>query len=300
VATDALQRLINGAFRQSQELGDMLAPLRTGAEHAWLGRGEEVAKHLYLVIRNSQRRGLEQLLARPDVRDITDVLFREAARRTAEEVQEAWERGTALGIEAALDELKLLGIEVDPRGLRLNTTVLDRLMRDVNENASRTTRLIRGEDIIPGKHERTRDLVTIRTRESARRAGLSVDAAAKYSQAQAKEAVYRAAQRQAGDGARLYKVWVTRFGPGTCATCAKLHGTRRPIGSPFPVDARFAGPKLGTLAATLGHPPRHPNCRCRIIIWTEGIEREGRVTLATMVRFAQRWWDRLMRARRRR
>jgi hypothetical protein len=46
-----------------------------------------------------------------------------------------------------------------------------------------------------------------------------VDAAGKYAHAAAKEAAYLRAQERSG--VTIWKVWVTRFGPGTCPTCLK-------------------------------------------------------------------------------
>lgn len=134
-----LQQLINDAFAQSNALDSSLAPLLSSAEKAWKSAGETTARHLFLVIRNSQRRSLEQLLQRPDVRDVIRVPYLDAARATERAVQRAWDQGIELGIEAANRDLQVLGYDaVDTKGLHIDTSVLERLKRDVNDNASRT------------------------------------------------------------------------------------------------------------------------------------------------------------------
>lgn len=56
--------------------------------------------------------------------------------------------------------------------------------------------------------------------------------------------------------------WVAKVDDRTCSGCLALNGTVVPIGTQFPHDA-------GGLSTPVYHdliaPPRHPNCRCRLV-----------------------------------
>jgi hypothetical protein len=61
---------------------------------------------------------------------------------------------------------------------------------------------------------------------------------------------------------QVMRVWSTSFGPNTCDSCASLHGSVAQMGGQFSDMGRPVFQDLET-------PPRHPNCRCRIVPITE-------------------------------
>jgi hypothetical protein len=64
-------------------------------------------------------------------------------------------------------------------------------------------------------------------------------------------------------------VWVSER--TACVHCVGLAGEVAQFGQPFPAQSRFAEKPLNW-AGYNGRPPRHPNCRCRIIPWDGGQE----------------------------
>ncbi len=64
-------------------------------------------------------------------------------------------------------------------------------------------------------------------------------------------------------------VWVSER--TACVHCVGLAGEVAQFGQPFPAESRFAEKQL-TWAGYNGRPPRHPNCRCRVIPWDGGPE----------------------------
>ena len=63
-------------------------------------------------------------------------------------------------------------------------------------------------------------------------------------------------------GFRLRKLWVANFVNNTpCEFCQALHGTEVGLDEDFPTDLN----KL-KIYGDLKGPPRHPRCRCRLLI----------------------------------
>lgn len=78
-------------------------------------------------------------------------------------------------------------------------------------------------------------------------------------------------------------VWVSER--DACVHCTGLAGEAVPFGQPFPAESPFAEKQL-TWQGYNGRPPRHPNCRCRLIPWdgtaetTEALRREAERSIA--------------------
>lgn len=67
----------------------------------------------------------------------------------------------------------------------------------------------------------------------------------------------------ADKGYTLIKVWVANFKDNTpCPICHGLHGTEAPLRSPYPFSANS---KVKVYRDLMG-PPRHPQCRCYIVV----------------------------------
>lgn len=78
-------------------------------------------------------------------------------------------------------------------------------------------------------------------------------------------------------------VWVSER--DACVHCTGLAGEAAAFGQPFPATSPYAEKQLGW-AGYNGRPPRHPNCRCRIIPWdggtdsTDALKREAERSIA--------------------
>lgn len=78
-------------------------------------------------------------------------------------------------------------------------------------------------------------------------------------------------------------IWIAER--DACVHCIGLAGEVAQFGQPFPADSPFAEKPL-TWRGYNGRPPRHPNCRCRIIPWeggtdtTDALKREAQRSVA--------------------
>lgn len=70
-------------------------------------------------------------------------------------------------------------------------------------------------------------------------------------------------------GASLRKIWLANFkNNAPCSTCMELHGTEVSLAEDFPHgDAHSPSVFLG-----LQGPPRHPNCRCYMLVYVTTLE----------------------------
>jgi len=70
-----------------------------------------------------------------------------------------------------------------------------------------------------------------------------------------------------GEEWKLSKVWIANFSDPSkppCPTCTALHGTSVPLNGKFSATQSYATPPK--VYIDLHGPPRHPNCRCLILI----------------------------------
>lgn len=78
-------------------------------------------------------------------------------------------------------------------------------------------------------------------------------------------------------------IWVSER--DACVHCIGLAGDVARFGEPFPSFSPFAEKQLAWRGYN-GRPPRHPNCRCRLIPWdgtdetTDAIKREAQRSVA--------------------
>jgi hypothetical protein len=287
------QELLNASQGQAQALLEALQPFVDRAGTAWERAGDIAALHLQRVMRNNPTMPLETLMRRPDVRAVLSTPFADATAETKAAIQGAWDAGASHGLTAANQDLQIAELEPVEGPPAPDQPVLNRLLGDADANgAAARERFISG---IQGGPDEVHASLQAAGRSQARRARAGADVAGKHSWASAKEeAMARAAAEQ---GIMIYKVWVTSFTSGTCPTCAALHGTRRPLGQPFPKAAHFgdqAPPRV--YGASLNHPPRHPNCRCRIVLHLSAFEGESGPTIATMRAASRAWWKALLEA----
>lgn len=287
LASNPLQQLVEQANGQSSALALALAQYAQAADAAWREAFRIAGSHVALVVQNNPRKTAAEILARPDIQQVLQIPFQRAAVVTENAIRSAWDEGVRRGLADANDDLRMIGLDGVPGG-PLDTSMLDRLISDTYRNAGLAGDELRSR--ISGQQAITRTHYVMSGESWGRRAQYGVEAAGKHAQAAVKEQAY--AQLAADTGIEIWKVWVTRFGPGTCVTCARLHGSRKRLGEPFSATARFGtGKALRVYGGDLGHPPRHPNCQCRIVPWVGEMSRAQGATLASMKRFAENWWD---------
>jgi hypothetical protein len=282
-----LQQLLEAAGIQTEALSAAVDPIAREAYDAWQAAAEQAAYHLFVTLRVSMDRTLESVLDQPDVQAVLRRPFEHAADATRDAIVRAWEEGAAQGLAAANDDLRIAGLDTTGP-VELDESALNRLLDDAaaNGDAARDRFLaaIQSTDSAA-----VRESVRRVGRDQALRARAGADVAGRYAAQDAKVAALEQASRE--QGVTLFKVWVTSFSPTTCRFCARLHGTRRRLDEPFPPNAAFGtGARLPVWHA-LGHPPRHPNCRCRIVLHQAAFEDEPGPTLASMLEMARSWWQ---------
>src|SRR5262245_50763507 len=288
-----LQPLLAASRAMSQALTATVDSLAQQAYEAWQRAGNTAAHHLFVTLRVSMGRSLESVLAQPDVQAALRQPFITATGETRDAIDEAWVQGAAHGLAAANQDLQIAGHQATGP-VPLDQGPLNQLLDDAQANGDAAYDRFRAA-ITTTDPEAVRDAIVNTANAQALRARAGVDVSGKYAASAEKVAALEQAEQEQGIG--LYKVWVTRFGPGTCRFCAALHGRRRNLHQAFPSNAALgSGPALATWGGPLGHPPRHPNCRCRVILWEPPVEQEEGPTLQTMRQTALTWWQALLRA----
>ena len=125
------------------------------------------------------------------------------------------------------------------------------------------------------------------------RSGLTIDVSGTTAMNDAKTSIME--QVAAKYNMQVLKMWVTRFGPGTCDTCAALHGMTVGLEEEFPDDETF-GAKPPKVYVHLNHPPRHPKCRCVVVLYLSWMGTGQGPTPGTMKKFAKDWFKALKKA----
>ncbi|MFA7264891.1 MAG: NUDIX domain-containing protein [Candidatus Nanopelagicales bacterium] len=99
--------------------------------------------------------------------------------------------------------------------------------------------------------------------EMLRRAELAVVSAVQAGRGAATEQFLQALAELLSETA--HKLWVARFDlvNPPCPMCTRLHGQHVPLGEPFEVPDSEPVPYTKVLST----PPRHPNCRCSLVIY---------------------------------
>lgn len=277
---DPLQQLLDLAAQQRQALDTLAGLARQAAYQAWVSAGQEAAGFVALVLKNNPQKPLEEILGRGDVQQAVLIPFEEAASTAKVAIMQAWEGSAALGQQHAADLLGSLGL---PSPDSNTPQVLQSLLNDVDENVARARARFIQAMAMDAPAQRMHAV----TMDQARRARSSADVAATRGYAEAVEISLMAAM--ADQGITIRKMWVTRFGPGTCGTCAGLHGTVRDLGQPFPNEAHLgSGSPPPVYGGTLNGPPRHPHCRCRLVPYVAALG-GGEVNPATMKQYAAAW-----------
>lgn len=273
-----------------KQLEAKVGPISDAAAHAWDEAGQEAVEALMDAIELNPDKTLAQIVAtNVDLQDAMSVPFAEAAQSTAEQVTSAWVTGEKLGNAHAAKELKGVGLPAT-KGTAPDKS-LEVLLGDLDKNAGVGAQKLQAA---MGGDRAGIDaaLQKVRT-DMSRRAKYTAQAAGYMAYTGAQEDAFKKAQAQAPKGVKIRKMWVTRFGPGTCPQCAALHGTIVDVGTAFPWKATLhpswkpQKPYMGFL----GGPPRHPNCRCVIVPFPALLAHEKtQGSDPKMAEAAQKWW----------
>lgn len=287
-------------------IGDLITSTASGipevqnqaelARDAWLLAAAKVKNHVLLVWQNNPGKTLEEILARPDVKQSFSLPFEQAAQSAAGNVHEAWNAGLEAGQGEAADQLKAIGLR-PPGAQQVSEGTLNGVLGDLDKNADLASAKMTAAVQTSGGPSEASDRIDRIAEDMSRRAHMSTTVAGSTAASLQKEKAYAAASKAAG--LKIRKMWVTHFGPGTCPTCAAMHGTAADLGKPFPshetLHPKWKPPKpyLGILMG----PPRHPNCRCSVIPITEPIMQQNDApTSATMHAHALTWWQTVKKA----
>lgn len=291
LAEDPFQQIINGVQTQRESLEAITNLLQQAAEGAWQEAGAEIYEFVDLIIRtNVPRKPIESILARPDIQQMLRRPFEEAKAVSIDAANQAWQAGLDSGVASVQQAAEAAGLQIPDQWDAPSDAYLQQVISDIDRNTdAATTRFF---DAIQGTPEEGLQSALVKeTNDLGYRSRYSVNVVGTRAAALQQEAAYK--QLADLNGVVIKKVWVTRFGPGTCRTCARLHGTVRDLGKSFPANAIFGGGKTPSVYGGLMGPPRHPNCRCYIALYIDKFD-DGPVNAATMQQFAQTWWEKLL------
>lgn len=217
----------------------------------WDEANKKALRLLILVMENNPQKSRNEILKRPDIRAILRQPYEQAAARSEALLRKAWDQGEQTAVKHTKAELKTL--KADWEGHELDLTLRDALIADLHANA---------------KAMRSRYRDALRDRETAahRLQVVSEDATrrARYSVQAAIWGVATQVRDTAAAAAGLNKIWIAVLDDQTCSHCKALHATVIGPGDQFPADA--GATPLGVYQGALLGPPRHPNCRCVLVL----------------------------------
>lgn len=274
-SANELQSLVAGTDVLRGDAAALMKGPARQALAAWRKAGRTLQ---FAVIAAAQKPGMtpSKILRSADVRKAL-AEFEKAATKAQAAANRAWSAGRALGAEAAVGQLGTLGLK--PVAAPSARAIAPSLLGDINRNArdmrARLVRVLKEEPRPTWAAQIARE-----TGKAGRNVRMSVEAAGTRGVRTSQVEVLKAA------GVRR-KLWVTRFGSGTCATCASLHGHIAPIDGGFRYATTFKGTAPKPYLDLAG-PPRHPNCRCVLVPLPDDIHHGA--SPKTMKAFARKWW----------
>lgn len=198
-----------------------------------------------------------------------------AKERAAAAITEAYNSGRSLGIQAVVAEMGYLGSEY--RHTDMNSGLLAQALRDLRRNfdkleqdAARTISASFQDESLRTPAQKLRKVskdMSRLTHTMSRRAALSAQTAANRA--------FTDGQLSVRPVDRMRKMWVANFSAGTpCLTCSALHGSVIALTDTFDAERSYA-PNPPRVYRDLAGPPRHPNCRCRIVLVPDPKEEEA-------------------------
>ncbi len=269
----------------------------------------EFLQILTKIIQRNNSSTVEEILHRSDV----ETAFAKALDKTrisvVKIVEKAFADGALVGNEQAKEEAALLGVDIKEGSVGVSP-YLKALIKDVREQSYDMEKRAfdafqtlyessRFEDDPKQTTQQRREMSIRRSRWVAESVIKALGPVASRSNASASVAVQRGmteghAQAYAAVGKewKLSKVWVANFSDTTkppCPTCTALHGTEVPLNGKFSATQSYATPPKVYL--DLYGPPRHPHCRCVLLITAlkkEDTAYKGKDSPAGLRSFAQK------------
>lgn len=270
-----LEQLRDSADAQEEALQDVLGASIHAARTAWLEAGNEAADYVRLIARNNPTKTFDEILERSDVQQALSLPFKEARTSSRAAVHAAWAQGVAQGRAAGLEDMAILGLtpanNADPPATTFRASILSDVDGHRTLARTRFRQAVQDGDL---------DALTGITNDLANRSALSTTVAGHRSYNSMKLKVFEATATK--HGLKVRKIWITRFRPTTCRTCAALHGTIVSLPAGFPATAHIGPGKPPLVYGDLIVPPRHPNCGCRIVPYIAGMEHDKGLTLALL------------------
>lgn len=201
-----------------------------------------------------------------DVRDELAAAMAPARERAAAAITEAYTSGRSLGLQAVVAEMGLLDVEYRHAGIQ--DTLLSQALRDLSRNfdlledeAARAISSALADASLRTQAQRMHRIA----KDVSRLAGTMSRRAALGARTAANRA-YTDGQLSVRPVERVRKMWVANFQDGPpCLTCAALHGTVLAMSADFDPEHSYA-PSPPRVYRDLAGPPRHPNCRCRLVL----------------------------------
>lgn len=219
---------------------------------SWTGMAIQPALEYTLTVGENNTR--EKTAGRADVKAGVSHALSGARDKVLPLLEEAWQTGTIHGAAAARRQAKAAGLPA-PKIAAPDPAVYASLLGDVERILSDA------EDDMASKYiEDGQAGLEAAQRRAAYRMSLAVEAAAKHA------AALTTAQMLAANKG-TYKEWAATS-PVPCSHCERLDGTVVPWDKPFPTSFPDL-PTLGVYTETLMGPPRHPHCRCVLIVTTK-------------------------------
>jgi hypothetical protein len=162
-------------------------------------------------------------------------------------LRRAFRAGVVEGLNFGGENLSKVGITLDPSLVKIDNAFSDSVVTDflqgqVNQASSWGSK---DPQVLAATLSQRADLGVLTAFHGGRNA--------------ASEASFAQAPGQ------VHKLWVARFDLETapCSLCVRLHGMHVPLADNFHVHDDEPGPYLGTLS----RPPRHPRCRCSVVLY---------------------------------
>lgn len=260
------QQVINHAEAGRAALHDALEGMVAIARTRWTQAAAESARHVALVVANNPGKTVDDILGRPDIQQALRDNWQTAVDDTRRTILRAWSMGVRLGSQQAEQDMATLGMQPGspPAPLEVGRELLKRFLDDAETNAEAAgDRMIAAVRSSDGSSEGVRNAVTTEASKQATRARAGITMAGGEGYHAAQTTMY--AEAAAAGGYVVKVMWVTHFRPGTCRTCAALHGDVVVLGTEFDHFAHLGAGKPPTVFGSLAGPPRHPNCGCRLV-----------------------------------
>jgi len=241
----------------------------------WLEALSELADYVALVSKNNPGKPIRDILNRADVQDAIHRTIAESASVARTTALESWKTAQKRGLRDGSALMKIAGEVPKDVDVADFHAYLSRIEADITRNSADAVNQVLvalSDERLSVTQVRSRISTIARRHGSRARAGANVAFTKGYNDA---------VLARFGD---TPKMWVTRFGPNTCPSCAALHGKVIPAANDFPTRGVRGGTK--SVFVDLLTPPRHPLCHCVLVPFTNDMLNDTGMTPKAMTAFA--------------